>query len=364
MYLSYTCLECGKTFSADKERLEYSKNSVGTQAKKHIREYHNISIKDYVVKHYFNGITPTCQCGCGAEVSFTPKNCLWSDEHGFRKYCHCSHKRGDSRINVKETEAYKAKWKNKDWVIEHYDKLYGLKYVKQAADEFLDENQEYTLAEISNKYNMHIHTLKNIWFKLNYMTEEQYKEKAKKNKSILSQKHRITCFANADEVCEELYNILKNFPLKYTITSLIDYYNSINLIQIKNSRYQVLSELTKKFGNELYSYLLFGAHSKEELEFIKILKYYFGKSNVKVGKKLQYGKIGIEYYIYDCCINDRILIEYDGNGFYHSSEEAKNQDKNKETFAIEHNYIFIRISDKSAKDPNTLIKIKNILNND
>lgn len=62
-----------KSFSADKEQLEYAKNSVGTQAKKHIREFHKMDIKDYVVKHYFNGITPTCECGCGKDVTFTPK---------------------------------------------------------------------------------------------------------------------------------------------------------------------------------------------------------------------------------------------------------------------------------------------------
>ena len=55
MYIEYKCLECGKVFSADKEQLEYAKNSVGTQAKKHIREFHKMDIKDYVVKHYFNG---------------------------------------------------------------------------------------------------------------------------------------------------------------------------------------------------------------------------------------------------------------------------------------------------------------------
>ena len=58
MYIEYKCLECGKVFSADKEQVEYAKNSVGTQAKKHIREFHKMDIKDYVVKHYFNGITP------------------------------------------------------------------------------------------------------------------------------------------------------------------------------------------------------------------------------------------------------------------------------------------------------------------
>ena len=49
MYIEYKCLECGKVFSADKEQLEYAKNSVGTQAKKHIREFHKMDIKDYVV---------------------------------------------------------------------------------------------------------------------------------------------------------------------------------------------------------------------------------------------------------------------------------------------------------------------------
>ena len=56
MYIEYKCLECGKVFSADKEQLEYAKNSVGTQAKKRIREFHKMDIKDYVVKHYCYGL--------------------------------------------------------------------------------------------------------------------------------------------------------------------------------------------------------------------------------------------------------------------------------------------------------------------
>lgn len=363
MYIEYKCLECGKVFSADKEQLEYAKNSVGTQAKKHIREFHKMDIKDYVVKHYFNGITPTCECGCGKDVTFTPKNCFWAERHGFRKYCHCSHKTANyQRVNIKDTEAYKSKWMNREWLLKHYDDLYGLDVIKSAAADFLNEDNEYTWDDIIHKYNITKHTLKDVWFRLGYMTEEQYKKKAQKNQRKLASKHRSKKFENSDEICEILFNIIKSFPLKYNITSLLNYYNNTNLIQIESDRYIVLDKLLEKYGDELYSYLQFGSHSKEEIEFIKILRYYFGKKYVKAGKKLQYGTVYSKYYVYDCCIADKILIEYDGSGYYHQDEDRREQDKNKETFAIENNYIFMRISDKSAKDPNTLIKIKNILN--
>ncbi len=55
-----------------------------------------------------------------------------------------------------------------------------------------------------------------------------------------------------------------------------------------------------------------------------------------------------------------MLIEYDGNGYWHKSESAKQRDKEKEIFAIERGYKFLRISKKESKNPELILKIKKL----
>lgn len=365
MYLEYTCLECGKKFEVNKDSIERCKNSIGTRCKKHIRDEHKLTIKDYIIKHYYNGIEPTCECGCGKYVTFNPKNCFWSDRHGFNKYFHCSHKKANNREQgwVFDTVSYKSKWENENWVKEHYDKLYGLKNIESAANEFLTNN-DITLVDISQKYNIDKRTIKGIWFKLNIVTEEQYNERIKFNQINVSSKHRKVVFENYEIICERLYNILKQFPGKFTLHRLIQYFNETNLLQIEQDQYIVLNKLIELYGNDIYDLMQYGYHSKEEVDFINVLKFYFGKSKIKVGKKIHYGTDKTRFYVYDCCIDNKILIEYDGGGFWHSTESTKVRDVEKENIAIQNNYKILRVSDKSSKDPELIIKIKNILNYD
>jgi hypothetical protein len=35
----------------------------------HISQTHNISVEDYILKYEFNGVHPTCKCGCGSPVT-------------------------------------------------------------------------------------------------------------------------------------------------------------------------------------------------------------------------------------------------------------------------------------------------------
>lgn len=366
MHLEYTCLECGKKFESDKDTIEQCKNSIGSRCKRHIREEHNITIKDYVVKHYYNNIEPTCECGCGSPVTFNPKNCFWSDNHGFNKYCHCSHVISNQKHEpgwVYNTQAYKSKWDNKFWIEEHYDKLYGLNNIKNAATEFLT-NDNYSLLDLSKKYHIDKRTLKSIWFKLNLITEEQYNERIKFNQFNVSAKHRKIIFNNYIEICQKLYDILKQFPGKFTIYSLIQYFNENNLIQIEQDRYIVLDKLIEIYGEDIYELMQYGYHSKEEIDFINILKFYFGKKKIQTGKKIKYGKKYNEFYIYDCCIDGKLLIEYDGEGYWHNDGNTKIRDKRKENVAIQYGYKILRVSYKSSKEPELIIQIKQILEYD
>lgn len=49
-----TCYECGQICNG-KKGISY-----------HVRIKHGISYPEYLIKHELNGVTPTCQCGCGS----------------------------------------------------------------------------------------------------------------------------------------------------------------------------------------------------------------------------------------------------------------------------------------------------------
>jgi hypothetical protein len=55
----FICKICGKGFN---------KNFI-----KHIENVHNMDYEDYIVRFFFDGIKPTCACGCGAELKFNKK---------------------------------------------------------------------------------------------------------------------------------------------------------------------------------------------------------------------------------------------------------------------------------------------------
>lgn len=57
-FSDHSCLEC--------ERYCVNRRSLGN----HINRTHDMSLEDYVLKHYFNGIIPKCLCGCGLDVSW------------------------------------------------------------------------------------------------------------------------------------------------------------------------------------------------------------------------------------------------------------------------------------------------------
>jgi len=62
------CLECGFRV--------LSNRGLGV----HLQFVHKVSSEKYVVKHEYNGIHPTCKCGCGKETRFT------GSKYGFKTY--------------------------------------------------------------------------------------------------------------------------------------------------------------------------------------------------------------------------------------------------------------------------------------
>lgn len=354
--IHYKCLECGKDFGLVNK-------SASFKILKHIRKDHNISLEEYCLKHYYNNEYPKCACGCGQILKFNPKNALWSKTHGFGKYVNCGHVgRNNEQLRNKFKENYKSKYDNIEWIKQYYYDQYGQDNIENSAKDFL-ENNDLTNIDIGKKYGIDVRTLKSIWNKLSLVTNQQWKERCLYRKYNLSGKRRKKKFENKDQICKDLFDIMKNNPFKYNIRSLLEYYNSNNLTQIETDIPIILEELENIYGDKIYQYLEYNKHSKEEKEFLNIIKFFLGKKNIyKCGFRLQYGKNKRESYIYDICIDNKYIIEYDGI-FYHN-ENNKDRDIEKENFAINNGYKFLRISSKDFRNIDKYKEILNFINYD
>lgn len=65
-----TCRECNKEFLSVRDK------------NKHIKEVHQKTLQQYYIDNYLEGVTPTCQCGCGRET----KLIMFSDCFIYSKY--------------------------------------------------------------------------------------------------------------------------------------------------------------------------------------------------------------------------------------------------------------------------------------
>lgn len=355
----YKCLICGEIIKVNCIDKEHLNSKLTKNVNNHIRNKHNITIEEYSIKCYHNNIHPKCECGCGQEIKFKPRNYLFSDRHGFQKYFSSAHVHTmDNQTRNKLKLTFQKKRTNIEYLTQYYEESYGLNNIKEALNDFL--NNDYPIGSISEKYHIDKRTIKKIWLSLNLITEEKYKEKIKYYQFKYSAKCRKKNFNNDIEICEELYKMCLAFPSKYNIRSLISEYNENHLNQIDVDYKVVYNRLYELYGDIIFQLIADGLHSKEEYNFYKVIKFYLPQSKIKLGYKLKYGKNNLESYIYDICIDNKLIIEYDGVGYYHPQEQLK-RDKKKEIFAINNDFIFLRISLKESLNPNTIIKIKELL---
>ena len=350
---SHECSICGEKFSDNKM------SNVTIKLKKHLIKEHNLSYEKYIIDTFHSGKTPTCLCGCGSELRFIPKNSLFGEGHGFTKYVHCGHV---GRGKKWQSDKVKLKWEDKDWVLNHYETSYGIKNLQKM---FVDFMSGKSALEISKENDIDVRTLKFAWVKLCFITAEELTKISKDRKRYAGAEKRRIKFENCEEICKDLYDLIKCNPQKYNIRSLIKFYNSFNAKKIETDPDIVLRNLIEIFGDGVNDYLQFGKHSKEELDLLNVLKFYFKKYKIMCGKKIYYGNVNKkQYYIYDFCIGNKIIIEYDGNGYFHKDKNIIKKDKEKELLAIKKNYVFIRLSYEESKNINFLLKLKNILEND
>lgn len=361
--MQYICKICGEIFESNNDTINGQKCAISKKFKKHLKEKHNLTLEQYILKIYFNNEIPKCHCGCGKLLKFTPKNALWDPLNSYGKFINCGHVgRNNNQLKSKLKDLYKSRYDNIDKIKKHYYQEYGKENIENSAIDFLNDDK-LTNIDISKKYGIDIRTLKNIWFKLSLVSKEQWEERSKYRKYNLSSKRRKKKFENKEVICAELFDIMKNHPLKYNINSLIKYYNNNNLYQIQTNIPVILNELEKIYGNQIYNYLNYGFHSKEEKNFLFILKFFLKKyHHYKCGLSLQYGKNKRQQYIYDICIDNKYIIEYDG--IYFHNENSKQRDLEKEKFAKDKGYKIIRISSKDFKNIDIYKQIINFIEND
>ena len=346
------CKECGKVF-------EYNKmSSCRTQLKRHLIGEHRMSLEDYIVKYEYDGVHPKCPCGCGHDLKLKEGGKRWEFNKYYCDTCYGSLvRRGNEEILKQYKETHNTTFD----IVKYYESNYDRKSYEEAFN--LLKSKEFTLTDVSKSYKIDKRTLKKVWLALKITDANELTELLEYTKYKMPTQARLDCSFNDDDVMSWCYNLIRTFPCKYTANALKREYNKTHTDNpTQHSGTIIAKSLYKKYGDEIELYLAEGLHSTEEYRFYEILRFYINDYNIKLGKKfiLENG-----YYIYyDIMIGSRLLIEYDSDGYFHRDEKIKEKDINKEQFAIDNGYKFLRLTKNDILDINTVIKIKNILENE
>ena len=341
-----TCKECGQIFCHEQE--PYCKSKLT----KHLKEAHNMTQEEYVVKHYYNGIYPTCPCGCGGKLKFVKGN-------KFTQYASdtCFGRLVKEQNDLVKEYLDKQKLRKFD-IKKFYKSHYDEETYKNAFNLFA--SKEMPLSEVAKEYHIDKRTLKRIWLILNICTEKELTELTEFYRYNFVVERKGFIETDSNNAYTWIYLVLKNNPQKYTINGIKKYYNEKNDKQLKCNADTIYKNLKRLYGDEIDAFLSLGYHSSEEYNFYKILTFYFPKiaSKIEMGKRFETLN---SHIIFDFCIDNKLLIEYDSKGQYHSDDNALANDKNKEDFAINNNYKFLRLTKDDILDPNIIYKIKELI---
>lgn len=320
---SYTCKICGEKFSHEKDAYAIRKFV------QHIGEEHQLSKKEYIVQYELNGNIPLCACGCGTPVEIAKGWNKWN------KY-YADHKNYDTvsqEARDKLKEAAKRKLDQGD-----FDDI-PVPILEKSLKDF---KRGLSLADIELIYGFDRRTIRRNWISRKIITEEEIKELSLVTK-YSGPKKRSTRLKLGETFFEDVHEFIINNKYRYTI-------NEINRIfGFKLKHVSLVSGLKDKYGDEIFDYVIFGQKSKEEVYYLQLLQFFFGKKNVKLG-------YSVESRIFDSLIYNNILLEYDGS-YYHSTEEQLLHDQEKTKIAKQNGYRLLRVNENSSKSLFPLIKI-------
>lgn len=335
--MKLTCKICG--FEYEHEKAAYCIRGFIN----HLRTAHHLTKEEYIIQYERNGIRPTCACGCGNYVEITKG---WNT---FKKYYKDSH--------VVMTDAMRKKISKTS--NENFKKYLTSNEIKNIAISAATKlkSHNYTLGEVASFFDLDKRTLKRYLLENNVLTVDDIKYISNESRSLTNTKRHRNKYS--DEMLEKFYNILKNFSTPISIyKAMKEYlYNNDDAVINYRCRYKLIEKLIEKYGeDEIKKYLTCGYHSNEEDRLYIIFTHFFGKSAVKYGVK-----IGDKKFIYDFLLFDNLIIEYDGTGYYHQNDVIQH-DNEKELWARENGYNFLRLTYKETTNINILneiIKYKN-----
>jgi len=315
---------------------------------KHLREIHGLTPQEYILKYEYNNIKPLCACGCGNETKYQKWKYLkyYKDHKNHVKLTEEKQKRKE-KVIVDDFE----KRRHKNLTIEELKKYWNL-YISK---------QEYSGRRLHKEFGIDFRTLKRYWRITGIITEDEIQRYKIWHQFKGCKGEKNGTYKKIDEdVLIEMMLYLESQP-SHSVTLT---YLRHNFIDFKIHTSTIYNKLIEQFEKGYVDKFLKNHSSQGERDFRYILEYYFGKENINKQFKIhykdyQYKRSG-RWKSYDYCLFNKILIEFDGK-YWHSSQHAIQNDKLKDKIAQDNNFIIFRVKEKDAHKIETLIKIKELV---
>ena len=327
------CKICGKNFNHHINGAE--KRLLGN----HLKKEHNISSYEYVKKTEYNNEHPKCLCGCGNGVRYSK----WKFNMYYEEHKNKLPMNDEVKLKIISTFSNNSKFR--------YLKL-GL--TKEILMEIWEKYKtpDWTKNKIIDFYKIDFRTVVKYWKMFDIRNEQGLKRFSDLHKYVWgNQNSKNGAYI---ELNHELLDQMIDYAWKkYRAKSYLTISDIKKVFCLNCSDYILRKRLIEIFGESCLQLFNNGLASKPEIEFKYILEHYFGSKNIICPFK-------IKRKFYDFLLFDKLLIEYDGD-YWHSQEKNIQNDRVKNELANEYGYKLFRILDSESKDPNIILKIKNIL---
>lgn len=325
------CEICGLEFNKGKDNENYKTFC------NHIKNEHDLNNEEYYLKYYLDGEATLCACGCSNKTKFHKGKFLkyFSNHKNFIKPSDDTIKK---ILKTKEGQNNILKLINKANLT--------LEVLTDSYNSFI--NLEKPISILSKELFIDFRTLKSYWLKVGLIENlEIFKRICLQSKT----KWMVNPIKPNDKILvilkENLFLLKKELENKNKIT----FNEIISLIGIDINKNYLSFFLKENLSSTELKKIKFVKNSQIELDFLNVLKFYFGKS-------VQHG-FDLENKNFDYKLGKKILIELDGE-YWHSKEDVKNNDIIKNKIAKDNGYILVRISDKHVKKLEFINKLKKI----
>lgn len=302
------------------------------QFTKHLKKDHNLTPYEYVLKYDYNNQHPLCACGCHEKVIFK--------KYKFRKFI-VNHQ----KLTTEHKQKLKQFALNQNHIFK--DKNFTIDNLKSWFELYKTPDNNRQKLEKITKHDFR--SLEKWWKKLNIATNQEIRELSYKHKFLWGNQGNKngTYVTIPDDILYHIYEFLQKNKNVCTL-------NQIKLkFEIKSSLLVLYKRLIENFDKKIIDSLLkSGLSSKPELDFYFVLCYFFGKENVEKQFKLK-------RKFYDFLLFNKIIVEYDGLYWHRNKLE---NDKEKDEIAINSGYKMFRVKEKDSHNIDTLLKIKELIN--